>query len=150
MRWTTGLYGGLIAGTVFLLFIGGVRGALFHDTTIPDWCAYLASAFLGDRASAANPWVVAFGAGLHYLISALFGIGYATLARLFPSMVRTPSSMVWGILFGLAVWAFTANVLVPVFGMTDTEPLWEALVGAAVFYGWPTSESVAFLAQRGA
>jgi hypothetical protein len=148
-RWTTGLYGGLAAGVVFLLFVFIVRGALFHDTTLAEWFAFLASAFLGTRAQASNFWAVAFGLGLHFLGSAGFGILYALVTRLFPSMLHSPGSLVWGLGYGLCVWLVLANMVVPTLGMTDTQPLWEALVGSAVFYGWPISESVAFLAQRG-
>ena len=148
-RWTTGLYGGLAAGIVFLLFVFIVRGAIFHDTTLAQWFAFLASAFLGDKANPSSLLVDAFGAGLHFLGSAICGIVYASMARVFPSMIRSPSSLVWGLAYGLAIWAVLANVIVPVFGMTDTQALWEALVGSAVFYGWPISETVAFMAHRG-
>lgn len=148
-RWTSGLYGGLGAGVIFLLFVFIVRGAIFHDTTLAEWFAFLASAFLGDRANPSNMFVAAFGAGLHFLGSAIFGMLYALLAKIFPAMIRTPASLVWGLAYGLAIWLFLANVLVPALGMYDTQPLWEALVGSAVFYGWPISETVAFLAHRG-
>lgn len=147
-RWTTGLYGGLAAGVVFLLFVFVVRGALFHDTTLTDWFTFLASAFLGASVKP-SLFVAAFGAGLHFLGSALFGMLYALLARIFPSMIRSPSSLVWGLAYGLGAWAVLANVVVPALGMNDTQSLWEALVGSAVFYGWPISETVAFLAHRG-
>src|SRR5271169_5219122 len=94
-RWTTGLYGGLAAGVVFLLFVFIVRGAIFHDTTLAQWFAFLASAFMGDKANPSNMLVDAFGAGLHFLGSALCGIIYAVLARVFPSMLRSPTSLVW-------------------------------------------------------
>jgi hypothetical protein len=149
VRWTTGVYGGLGAGVVFLLFVVVVRGAIFHDTSLAGWFAFLASAFLGQRASTPNLLNAAFGGGLHFLGSALCGIVYAGLARFFPSMVRSPTSLAWGLAYGLGVWAVLANVAVPVLGMTDTQPLWEALVGSAVFFGWPISETIAFLAHRG-
>jgi len=148
-RWTTGLYGGLAAGVVFLLFVFVVRGAIFHDTTLAQWFAFLASAFMGDKANPSSMLVDAFGAGLHFLGSAVCGIVYATLARVFPSMLRSPTSLVWGLAYGLAVWLVLANVIVPVLGMNDTQPLWEALVGSAVFFGWPISETVAFFAHHG-
>lgn len=148
-RWTTGVYGGLGAGVVFLLFVVVVRGAIFHDTTLADWFTFLASSVLGSRAVSSNMFVLAFGGGLHFLGSVIFGIVYAYLARIFPSMIRTPTSLIWGLAYGLGIWALLANVIVPVFGMSDTQPLWAALVGSAVFYGWPISETVAFLAHRG-
>jgi hypothetical protein len=149
-RWTTGLYGGLAAGVVFLLFVVIVRGAIFHDTTLAEWFAFLASSVLGPKASSTTLWVVAFGGGLHFLGSALFGMLYARLSRVFPGMLKTPSSLFWGIGYGLGIWAFLSTVVVPETGMIDTQPLWEALVGSAVFYGWPISETIAFLAHRGA
>jgi hypothetical protein len=149
VRWTTGVYGGLGAGVFFRLYIVFVRGAIFHDTTLSAWFAFLASAFLGDRANSPAVYVTAFGAGLHFLGSAIAGIIYASMARIFHSMVRSPSSLVWGVLFGVATWVVMADVAVPVLGMTDTQPMWEGLVGSAVFFGWPISETVAFLAHRG-
>jgi hypothetical protein len=147
-RWTTGLYGGLAAGVVFLLFVFVVRGAFLHDTTLADWFAFLASAFLGASAKP-SLFVDAFGAGLHFLGSAVCGMLYAFFARLIPGMIRSPGSLIWGLLYGLAIWAVLANVVVPALGMTDTQPLWQALVGSAVFFGWPISETIALLAQRG-
>jgi hypothetical protein len=138
-----------MAGVVYLLFIFAVRGAMFHDTTLAQWFAFLASAVMGDKANPSSLLVVAFGAGLHFLVAAVAGIVYATLARVFRGMTRSPTSLVWGLAYGLAIWGVTANVIVPMLGMTDTQPLWEALVGSSVFYGWPISETVAFLALRG-
>jgi len=149
VRWTTGLYGGLAAGVVFLLFVFGVRGAIFHDTSLAQWFAFLASAFMGPSANSSSLLVDAFGAGLHFLGSAVCGMIYAMLARIFPSMVRSPGSLAWGLAYGLIIWGVLANVVVPALGMNDTQALWEALVGSAVFYGWPISETVAFLAHRG-
>lgn len=149
-RWTTGLYGGLAAGVVFLLFIFVGRGMIFHDTTLSEWFAFLASSVLGPKASSGNLLVVAFGGGLHFLGSAIFGMLYARLSRIFPGMLRTPTSLLWGLGYGVCIWAFLANVVVPVTGMIDTQPTLEAVIGSAVFYGWPISETVAFLAHRGA
>lgn len=146
-RWTTGLYGGVGAGVVLILFILIVRGALMHDTTLPGWFAFVASGLVGS--GPASKVAVAFGAGLYFLTAAISGIIYAFFARIVPALIRSPGSLIFGLLYGLCVWLVLANVVVPALGMTDTTPLWEALVGSMVFFGWPMAELIAVLAHRG-
>jgi hypothetical protein len=147
VRWSDGLYGGLLAGTVVLGFYWLVDMLLLKDSTLSGFFAEIASGFLKSGATPDNLWVVLFGLGLHYLLSGAFGIIYASIARYVRAMWHAPTSVIFGLTFGLIVWFTISDVFVPVFGIAATQPLWVGLVGNTIFYGFVISEFIT-VAQR--
>ena len=136
VRWFDGLYGGLLAGATVAVFYGIVSVAVLHDFTIAGFFANVASSVLGSRAAPDNAPAVALGVGMHFLISALFGLSYGVLSLKFHSMWHAPYSVIWGCTYGFVVWFLIANVVVPAFGIVNIMPLWEALVANIVFFGF--------------
>lgn len=116
MAWSTtpwsaknGLGFGLLAGAVFAAaeclsaWIGG-QGLLTP-------LRYAASVVLGDRALAETPLAltVVVGVGVHFMLSAFFGLVYSLIdARLSPELrPRVSHQTAVGMLFALGVWGVT-------------------------------------------
>ena len=140
VRWSDGLYGGLLAGLTSAVFYAVVSVAWLHETSLGAFFAQIAQALppLHD-APVAFP-VVALGVVLHFLMAGTFGIVYALLAQHRRSMWRAPTSVIWGCLYGLFLWWFLNDVVVPITGATNVQPLWEGLAGTVIFYGVVLSE----------
>lgn len=147
VRWIDGFYGGLIAGVTSALFYAVVAVARLHDATLGGFFAQIPQALPPFHAAPASAVLVVLGIVLFLLLAAAFGIGYALLARRLPSMWRAPTSVLWGLAYGLLVWFVLNDVLVPVTGARNVQPLWEGLVGTVLFYGVVLSE-VTTLAYR--
>jgi uncharacterized membrane protein YagU involved in acid resistance len=147
VRWSDGLYGGLLAGTVVVGFYWLVDMLLLKDSTLPGFFAEIASGFLKGGATPENLWVVLFGLCLHYVLSAAFGIVYAVIARYVRAMWHAPTSVIFGLTYGLIVWFVLNDFFVPVFGVASTQPLWVGLVANTIFYGFVISEFIT-VAQR--
>ena len=147
VRWSDGLYGGLLAGAIVVVFYWLVDMLLLKDSTLSGFFAEIAAGFLRGNASPDNLWIVLFGVCLHFLLSAGFGIVYATIARFVPVMWHAPTSVVFGLFYGLIVWFVISDVLVPVFQIPTTQPLWVGLVANTIFYGFVISEFIT-IAQR--
>jgi hypothetical protein len=150
IRWIDGFYGGLIAGVTSALFYLIVTAAWLHDTTPGGFFAQIAQALPPFHGAPPLAPLVALGIVLYFLVAAAFGIVYATLARRLPSMWRAPTSVVWGLCYGLLVWWILNDVVVPVTGAVVDRPLWEGLVGTVVFYGVVLSELTTVAHRRGA
>jgi hypothetical protein len=142
VRWSDGLYGGLLAGTVVVVFYWLVDMLWLRDMTLPGFFAEIASGILKDKATPDNFVAVAFGAALHFLLASFFGIVYAALARNVSAMRHAPTSVFFGMTYGLLVWFVIANLVVPAFGVFSTQPLWVGLVANTIFYGWVISEFI--------
>ena len=140
VRWIDGLTGGLIAGLSSALFSALVAVAWLHDVTLTDYFAHIAQALAPFHGAPATPSLVALGVGLYFALAAAFGIIYALLARRLRSMWRAPASVVWGLCYGTLVWWFLNDVLVPLTGAVEVQPLWEGLVATVLFYGVVLSE----------
>ena len=145
LSWTDGLYGGLAAAVLYTVFETIVAGAFEHRAGFSDLGAFYASAVVGAKADPNNGFCVALGYLAFIVVASLCGIVYSLVALRVGSMVRTPTSLVWGLVYGLCVWLVLANIVVPMLGMNNTQPLWEALVGSAIFFGYPISECVTLL-----
>ena len=104
VRWSDGLYGGLIAGVTSALFYAVVAVAWLHETTLGEFFARIAQALPPLHAASAAPPVVALGVVLHFLLAGGLGIVYGLLAIRLPSMRRAPASVLWGAGYGLVVW----------------------------------------------
>src|SRR5665213_2148298 len=77
-------------------------------------------------------------------------IAHALAAGRLPSMLRAPTSVVWGLGYGLLVWWLLNDVVAPISGAIVTQPLWVGLAGAVLGYGVVLSELTAMAARRGA
>jgi uncharacterized membrane protein YagU involved in acid resistance len=150
VRWIDGFYGGLIAGVTSALFSLIVSVGWLHDTTPGSFFAQVAQALPPFHGAPPLPPLVVLGFALYLLVAAAFGIVYATLARRLPSMWRAPTSVMWGLCYGLLVWWILNDIVVPVTGATVDRPLWEGLVGTVVFYGIVLSELTTVAHRRGA
>ncbi len=148
VRWFDGLYGGLIAGVTSAAFYAVVAVAWLRETTLAGFFAQVAQALPPFRGAPQAPLVVAFGVVLYLLLAAAFGIIYAALARRQKSMWRAPGSVIWGAAYGLLVWFVLNDILVPLTGAVDVQPIWEGMVGTVVFYGIVLSELTTMAYRR--
>lgn len=140
VRWIDGFYGGLIAGVTSAVFYAVVAVAWLHDFTLGGFFAQPAQA-LPPFHGAQESWApIGLGTVMYVLLAAAFGIVYAVLARRLPSMWQAPTSVMWGLSYGLLVWWVINDVLVPLTGARSEQPLWVGLVGTVVFYGVVLSE----------
>ncbi|GAC1591054.1 MAG: hypothetical protein NVS3B28_18550 [Candidatus Velthaea sp.] len=143
VRWYDGLYGGLVAGCAVAVFYALVALAWLHDASLGGFFAEIASGVIRTSAPLdRNAWAIACGVGLHFLGAAAFGIVYALAAERIRSMGRAPYSVLWGLMYGLVVWFAINDLLVPLLGVSSTQPLWEGLVGSILFYGVVISEFI--------
>ncbi|HEY0381223.1 MAG TPA: hypothetical protein VGC72_03385 [Candidatus Elarobacter sp.] len=148
VRWIDGFYGGLIAGGTSALFYAVVAVAWLHDITLGAMFAQVAQALPPFHGAPESVPLVVLGLVLYLLAAAAFGIVYASLARRLPSMWRAPGSVMWGLAYGLLVWWVLNDVLVPVLGAANVQPLWEGLVGTVLFYGVVLSELTTLAHRR--
>ncbi len=148
VRWIDGFYGGLIAGGTSALFYAVVAVAWLHDVTFGVLFAQVAQALPPFHGAPESTPLVALGVVLYLLVAAAFGIAYASLARRLPSMWRAPTSVMWGLAYGLLVWWLLNDVVVPVSGVVNVQPLWEGLVGTVLFYGVVLSELTTLAHRR--
>ncbi len=148
VRWIDGFYGGLVAGGTSALFYAVVAVAWLHDITLGAFFAQVAQALPPFHGAPESLPLVVLGLVLYLLLAAAFGIAYATLARRLPSMWRAPTSVLWGLAYGLLVWWILNDVLVPIMGIANIQPLWEGLVGTVLFYGVVLSELTTLAHRR--
>ncbi len=150
VRWSYGLYGGLIAGVTSALFYAVVAVAWLHETTLGTFFAGIARALPPFHGAPDAAPIVALGVVLYFLVAGGFGVAYGLLALRFGSMRRAPTSVLWGLGYGLVVWWVLNDLIVPVTGADNVQPLWEGLLGTVVFYGIVLSEATATVARRDA
>lgn len=140
VRWSDGLFGGLIAGVTSALFYAVVAVAWLHETTLGAFFAQIAQALPPFHRAAEAPLLVALGVVLHLLVAGGFGIVYTSVAAKQRSMQRAPTSVLWGLSYGLVVWFVLNDLVVPLTAAENVQPLWEGLLGTMVFYGVVLSE----------
>jgi hypothetical protein len=148
VRWFHGLYGGLIAGGASAVVSAGVAVAWLHETTFEAFFAQVAQALPPFHGAPAVTPLVALGVLLYLIAGAVFGTVYALLAGGQPSMWRAPGSVLWGASYGLFVWWVLNDVVVPVTGVQNVQPLWEGLLGSVVAYGLVLSEFTTVVHRR--
>ena len=148
VRWIDGFLGGLIAGATSAAFNAIVSVAWLHDLTLGELFAGVAQALPPFHAAPGSPPLVALGVVLYLLVGGAFGVGYAALARRLPSTYLPPTSLAWGASYGLLVWWVLKDILVPLTGATDIQPLWEGLAGTIACYGIVLSELTALAHRR--
>lgn len=149
VRWSDGLYGGLIAGLTSALFYAVVAVAWFRETTLGGFFSQPAQALPPFHGAPQSALLAVFGFVLYLLTAAFFGVVYALLARRLPSMWRAPTSVLWGVAYGAIVWYMLNDVVVPVSGAVNVQPLWQGLVGTVVCYGMVLSELTTVAHRRG-
>lgn len=152
IRWSDGVYAGLVAAAVFGCYFMLVDSLIYR---LPWSLAFttLGSAVLGPKLSAGGGWpVLTLGIGLFLLIGAIAGIGYALLAIRFPGLAETPGSAIGGILYGLLLWVVYMDVLMPLSWLNTTavQPWVETVPGAALFFGFPLCEYLTVVKARSA
>lgn len=147
VRWSDGLYGGLIAGLISVLFFL-VAGALSVHQSFGDFFTMIAVAILGDRIKNAGFVAVLFGIAVHFITAGLFGMLYAFLAERIALMWKAPTSVLSGITYGIIVWFTMNDVIVPIFNIPNIQPLWVGLVGNIMFFGLVLSEYITIARRR--
>jgi len=140
VRCIDGFYGGLFAGVMSAAFYALVAVAWLQEASLVSFFARPAQALPPFHTAPASWALAGLGVVLFMLLAAAFGIVYAALARHLRSMWRAPTSVIWGILYGVFVWWAINDVIVPVSGAVNVQPLWQGLVGTVVFYGIVLSE----------
>jgi uncharacterized membrane protein YagU involved in acid resistance len=147
VRWSDGLYGGLIAGLVSALFFLVAGTAIDHGPP-GDYFARYAIAVFGERSEHLGVVLMLFGLFLHFLASAVFGMLYAAIAERFKPMWSAPTSVLCGICYGFFMYYVAEDVTVPVLHVISYTPAWEALVGSVVFHGMILSEYITIAHRR--
>ncbi len=148
VRWSDGLYGGIIAGLVSALFFLFVGVAIVHEPVLGDYFVQFAIGVFGPRIEAVPLVGLLFGLFLHFFSAAIFGIFYASMAARFKPSWTAPTSVLCGIAYGFFMFFITEDVAVPIMRVVSTTPLWEALVGNVFFHGVVISEYITIAHRR--
>ncbi len=148
VRWFDGLYGGLLAGVTSAVFYTVVPVAWLHETTFAAFFAQIAQALPPFHNAPVAPPIVALGLVIHFLTAGVFGMVYTAVARHQRSMWQAPTSVLWGTSYGLLLWWFLNDFVVPVTGATNVQPLWEGLVGTVLCFGIVLSEYTTIIHRR--
>ncbi|HEX3468754.1 MAG TPA: hypothetical protein VHT05_11815 [Candidatus Elarobacter sp.] len=149
IRWIDGFYGGLAAGVTSASFYALAAAAWVRDDGPAGFFAQIAQTVPGLRGAPVAWPEIGLGLAIYIAVAGALGIVYALAAVSFRSMLRAPTSLLWGLGYGLLVWWLISDVAVPVLGAADMRPLWEGLVATVLFYGVVLSE-VTTMARRAA
>ncbi|HEY5348571.1 MAG TPA: hypothetical protein VIJ64_02530 [Candidatus Lustribacter sp.] len=148
VRWSDGLYGGLIAGLVSALFFLFVGGAIIHEPFLGGYFVRFSVGIFGSRIESLPLLGLLFGLFFHFLSAAIFGIIYAAIAARFKPSWTAPTSVLCGLCYGLFMYFITEDVAVPVLRAVSYTPLWEALLGNVLFQGVVISEYITIAHRR--
>ncbi len=148
VRWSDGLYGGIIAGLVSALFFLFVGVAIIHEPVLGDYFVRFAVGVFGSKIESLPIVGLLFGLFLHFFSAAIFGIFYAAMAARFKPSWTAPTSVLCGIAYGLFMFFITEDVAVPIMRVVSTTPLWEALLGNVFFHGVVISEYITIAHRR--
>jgi hypothetical protein len=146
VRWSDGFYGGLLAAVISAIFYAIVSAVTRGSVGV--FYADIARALPPLRGTADGAATIIVGAIVYLIVAILFGIIYALLAGRIDSMLHAPTSVLWGIFYGLLTWWVLANVAVPVLGAANLLPAWESIVGCILFYGLVLSEYTTIAYRR--
>jgi hypothetical protein len=136
VRWSDGLYGGLIAGLVSALFFLFVGVAIVHEPVLGEYFVRFSVGIFGSRMESLP------------LVALLFGLFYANIASRFKPSWTAPTSVLCGICYGFFMYFIAEDVTVPVLHVISYTPLWEALLGNIVFHGLVISEYITIAHRR--
>lgn len=148
VRWSDGLYGGLIAGLVSALFFLLVGTVIDHQTVFGDYFVEFAAGIFGPKILGLPLLALGFGLFLHFIAAAFFGICYALVAARFKPMWTAPTSVLCGFTYGLLMYFVAEDVAVPILRVTSYTPTWEALLGFVLFFGLVMSEYITIAHRR--
>jgi hypothetical protein len=148
VRWSDGLYGGLIAGLVSAFFFLFCGLAIVHEPILGDYFVQFSVGLFGPRILAVPFIALAFGLFLHFLSAAVFGIFYANIASRFKPSWTAPTSVLCGIAYGIFMYFVAEDVAVPMMRVISYTPLWEGLVGNIFFHGVVISEYITIAHRR--
>ena len=146
VQWYDGLFGGLIAAVTSAIFY--VVAGMLSGGTPAGFFADIAQALPPLHNAPESGVIIGLGVVIHFLMAAVFGVGYSVLARRFPSMWHAPTSVLWGLGYGVFVYWAVTDVLVPITGAIDTTPWWVSLVGHTLLYGVVLSEYTTVVHRR--
>ena len=148
VRWSDGLYGGLIAGLVSAIFFLVAGTTTAEHTVFGDYFVRFTIALFGPKAENLGIIALLFGLFLHFVAAAMFGIFYAIIAGRFKPAWKAPTSVLCGICYGLFMYFVAEDVVVPVLHVVSYTALWEALVGNVIFHGIIVSEYITIAFRR--
>jgi hypothetical protein len=147
VRWSDGLYGGMIAGLVSAIFFL-IAGSTAEHGAFGEYFSRFSAAIFGERVERLPIVAFLFGLFLHFLSAAIFGIFYAAMAARFKPAWKAPTSVLCGITYGVLMYFIAEDVAVPVLRVVSYTPTWEALVGNVVFHGLILSEYITIAHRR--
>jgi hypothetical protein len=148
VRWSDGLYGGLIAGVVSAFFFLFCGAAIIHEPVVGEYFVRFAVGVFGSRIESFPIVALLFGLFLHFVTAAFFGILYANMASRFKPSWTAPTSVLCGILYGFFMYFIAEDVAVPVMHVISYTPLWEGLIGNVFFHGVVISEYITIAHRR--
>lgn len=148
VRWSDGLYGGLIAGLVSALYFVIYGAVVAHDPVFGKYFVQFAEGVFGSRIDAFPAVGLLFGLLFHFISAAFFGIFYASMAARFKPSWTAPTSVLCGITYGFFMYFMNEDVFVPLMHVTSTTSLTEALVGNVLFHGVVISEYITIAHRR--
>lgn len=134
------LAGGLTAGV-----LDGLYAALAHGLTIRVW-QYVASGILG-RASFERGWTSAsLGIALHFVVALGAATVYNLLGQRIPALLRQP--FLWGPLFGIGLYFFMNDVVIPLSAATRGPLVWKFFIGGLLVHAFGVGLPIAWFASR--
>jgi hypothetical protein len=148
VRWTDGLFGGLIGGLVSAVFFLLAGATIVHDPVFGQYFVQFSVGIFGSRIESTPLIALLFGLFLHFLAAAFFGIFYASIAARFKPMWSAPTSVLCGICYGFFMYYAAEDVVVPVLRIVSYTPAWEALIGNVLFHGLVLSEYITIAHRR--
>ena len=148
VRWSDGLYGGLIGGLISAVFFIIVGMAVEHDAVFGEYFVRFAVAIFGPKAGGIGIVALLFGLFLHFFAAAVLGIIYAWVAQRFKAMWSAPTSILCGLTYGLIMYFLAEDVVVPILHVVSYQPAWEGLIGNVLFHGLVLSEYITIAHRR--
>lgn len=142
------------------IVLGGLTAGVFDiiDAIVVTWLAgraptrmlqAIASGVLGPDAYAGGSITAALGLGLHFFIACGAATTYFVASRVLPSLLHRP--LLYGTLFGLAVWAFMQHLVLPAtFGRPSPVPPLPQLANQLTIHALGVGLPIALFASRSA
>lgn len=106
------LFGGLIAGTLDILYAFVVYGPLTYKVSPEQVLQSVARGWIGSDAAAAGGWNTALlGLATHYGIAIVMAAVFVVAASAIPALLKRP--ILWGFLYGLVLYVVMNYVVTP-------------------------------------
>jgi hypothetical protein len=141
------VFGGLTAGALDIL--DAIVLTLLNGGAPTRMLQGIASGVLGRAAYQDGLPAAALGLGLHFVIATSTATAYFLVSRKLPVLLQRP--VLCGVLFGLAVWAFMYNVVLPTtFGRPYVIPALPQLLNQLGIHILGVGLPIALIAARSA